>query len=126
MFRIIFVAISFFFLSSEASTPVLPPAPVCDASVRTGICYAFVGSQHSDAKIAKGNEMACRLLRGKMVQASTCPDKKLLGRCRVSAGEPKEYILHYYQTAKINKAKAEQDCSNPKSGLHAQGAGQWF
>jgi hypothetical protein len=111
---------------SVASTPAIPPAPVCDASIRNGICYSFTGSQHADSKTARGNEMACKMLRGKLVAASTCPEKRLLGRCRVSAGDPKEYILHYYSSGRLNKAKAEQDCANPKSSIHAQGAGQWF
>ncbi len=146
MSKILFILASFVVISAEAidmeklkaelkkqakkqgaAVPVeLPPAPVCDASIRNGICYAFTGAAHADSKTAKGNEMACKLLRGKLVAASKCPDQRLLGRCKVAGGDPKEYVLHYYMTGKLNMSKAQQDCSNAKSGLHAQGAGVWM
>jgi hypothetical protein len=110
----------------NAAAGDLPPAPVCDASLRNGICYSFTGSAHSDSKASKGNEMACKLLRGKLIPASKCPDQRLLGRCKIAGGQPKEYVLHYYMSGKLNMSKAQQDCANAKSGLHAQGAGTWM
>ena len=104
----------------------LPPSPVCDASLRVGLCYAFTGADHIVEKTSKGNEMACKLFSSKLTPSATCPEQRLLGRCKVAAGTPKEYVLHYYTGGKLDRTKAVQDCANPKSGLHAQGAGQWY
>jgi hypothetical protein len=112
--------------AQAATTEQVPAATVCDASLRFGVCYAFTGSENASEKVSKGNEMACKLMRGKMAAASKCPENKLLGRCKVLGEQPKEYVLHYYSSGKMNKNKAEADCTNPKSGLHAQGAGRWF
>lgn len=104
----------------------LPAAPVCDATISNGICYAFTGPGYADSKASKGNEMACKLLRGKLLPASKCPDARLIGRCKVAGSTPKEYVLHYYANGKMTSGKAQADCSNAKSGLHAQGAGVWM
>jgi len=111
--------------ATQSRAQKLPPSPVCDASLRVGLCYAFTGADHVVEKTAKGNEMACKLFSSKLTPSATCPEQRLLGRCKVAAGTPKEYVLHYYTGGKLDKTKAEQDCVNPRSGLHAQGAGQW-
>jgi len=112
--------------TTQSRAQKLPPSPVCDASLRVGLCYAFTGADHIVEKTSKGNEMACKLFSSKLTPSATCPEQRLLGRCKVAAGTPKEYVLHYYTGGKLDKTKAEQDCANPKSGLHAQGAGQWY
>jgi len=112
--------------TTQSRAQKLPPSPVCDASLRMGLCYAFTGANHTVEKTSKGNEMACKLFSSKLTPSATCPEQRLLGRCKVAAGTPQEYVLHYYTGGKLNKTKAEQDCANPKSGLHAQGAGQWY
>jgi hypothetical protein len=112
--------------TKAAAAQDLPAGLVCDASLRNGICYAFTGTANTDSKVAKGNEMACKFLRGQLKQAGICPSARLLGRCKVVGGQPKEYVLHYYMGGKLNLAKAQEDCANPKSGLHAQGAGEWM
>lgn len=112
--------------TTQSRAQKLPPSPVCDASLRVGLCYAFTGADHIVEKTSKGNEMACKLFSSRLTPAATCPEQRLLGRCKVAAGTPKEYVLHYYTGGKLDKTKAQQDCANPKSGLHAQGAGQWY
>jgi hypothetical protein len=89
------------------------------------LCYAFSGNENAQDKTKKGNEMACKLMRGQFLPSATCPSQNALGRCRVLAGQPKEYTLFYYSGGKINQDGAQSDCVNPKSGLHIQGAGEW-
>src|SRR5262245_13917026 len=110
----------------QSRTEKLPPSPVCDASLRVGLCYAFTGANHTVEKTSKGNQMACKLFGTELAPSATCPEQRLLGRCKVAANTANEYVLHYYSGGKLDRTKAEQDCADPKSGLHAQGAGKWY
>jgi hypothetical protein len=110
---------------AAAPAPVAAPSIVCDASAGNRLCYSFQGAENSVEKVSKGNQMACKFMRGRYLASNTCPSSNLLGKCTVLQGQPKEYSLHYYAGGKIDLAKAKEDCANPKSGLHAQGAGVW-
>ena len=102
----------------------IPPTLVCDASAQAKLCYAFVGEENKN-KGRKGNEFACKLMKGQFTEPGSCPSEKALGRCDVATGQPKEYVLFYYSGGRITRSGAERDCVNAKSSLHVQGAGTW-
>ncbi len=110
----------------QTSQPAAP-SMVCDAMGSYAICYAFTGAGNSESNTQKGNEMACKLMKGSFAISSTCKTDGVLGKCAVLPKQPKEYTLYYYSGGpmKFTPASAETDCKNPKSSLHAQGAGQW-
>ena len=109
-----------------ASAPAaMAPSLVCDAALSSlNVCYAFTGAGNTDSKSKKGNEFACKMMRGKLMESSLCPTERLIGKCTVLAGQPKEYSLFYY-TGRHTKSSAQADCRNPKSSIHVQGAGVW-
>jgi hypothetical protein len=111
--------------SASASAP--SPSIVCDSAQELRLCYAFSGKDNSEKNTNKGNEMACKFMRGRFLASSICSMEGALGKCTVLQGQPKEYTLYYYTGGKLNfdKASAERDCKNAKSSFHAQGAGVW-
>ncbi len=116
----------------------LAPSLVCDSVKKLGICYAFTGTKHIEQhaegqkqaakKKKKGpicaNDFACSLMKGKYQEASTCPKENAVGKCLIKKGSPEEYTLFYYSKGKAAK-DPEKDCTNKKSSIHAQGAGDW-
>ena len=103
------------------------PSIICDSAATLHLCYAFSGTGNADSKASKGNEMACKFMKGRYLASSSCSTEGVLGVCTVLQGQPKEYKLYYHPGGKLNfnKESAEKDCKNAKSSLHAQGAGQW-
>ena len=110
---------------APAPAAKLGPSPICNAQRSIGICYAFTGAEGSDAKKSKGNQMACKMMRGTWLGSATCLETAAYGRCTVLAGQPGEYSLYYYAGGKMTKEKAMADCADPKSSIHRQGAGAW-
>jgi hypothetical protein len=102
----------------------LKPGIVCDASATMGLCYAFSGPKNNEKQSANGNQFACKLMKGRYVDSGLCPSVAM-GQCKVAAGKPDEYTLLYYSGKRMTAAQAKKDCTDPKSGLHAQGAGVW-
>lgn len=112
-----------------ATQPAATPDPeakagLCDASGTVGLCYVFSGEKNKEQRAEKGNQMACRIVRGKFTPGGACPTAGRLGKCTIKAGTPEEYVLVYY-SGKFDTAKASADCGNPKSSIHIQGAGVW-
>jgi hypothetical protein len=103
------------------------PSIVCDSAQTIHICYAFTGTGNAEDKTAKGNQFACKFMKGRYLASSTCSTEGALGVCTVLKGQPKEYKLYYHPGEKTNftKESAEKDCKNPKSSLHVQGPGEW-
>jgi hypothetical protein len=66
------------------------------------------------------------MFKGVYSQEATCAGENLLGRCVIRQGQQDEYWLSYYAGGKIDLNRAKVDCQNPKSGIHAQGAGVWI
>lgn len=102
-----------------------PRGGLCDSSRATGICFVFSGTKYLNASEQMPNRMACNLLQGEFRPAGQCTPEGQLGRCTIAKGAPDEYMLYYYQNKNLDIRTAQQDCANPKSSIHIQGAGEW-
>jgi hypothetical protein len=98
---------------------------VCDASSTVGVCFVFSGTDYADTQKNQGNMMACRMFKGEFQPIGNCSEARVLGRCSIVKDTPQEYHLFYYDTRNVDLQVATKDCADPKSSIHAQGAGRW-
>lgn len=106
-------------VTAAAARMSTPAIDTCNAAQSAGICYQF-------SQVQKGNQFACKLLRGRYLASAGCPTVGALGTCSV-----KDYVLHYYPPTgpqarvQFNKKTAEADCLSASSPFHAKTAGTW-
>lgn len=76
-----------------------------------GFCNEFVGAQFTTDQIT----MACKA-QGVAYTAGSCPTDKLVGSCRVYAGQPMDSTYRYYGGFPGGVAAAEKQCKDLLKG----------